>query len=97
MVGYDAGKDVMDANDYAEQERKELVESYGGRAVGLTFNPSNLVAVDVIKTQYAKAINDLHATRAETDDPEKKALCGVAIEQALGAQMWAVKAKTWGI
>lgn len=87
----------MDANKRAEQERKELVESYGGRAVGLTFNPSNLVAVDVVKTQYAEIINDLDATRNETDDPEKKRLCSIAITEAQSAQMWAVKAKTWGL
>lgn len=78
-------------------ERKELVESYGGKAVGLTFNPSNLVAVDVIKTQYAEIINDLDMTRNETEDIEKKRLCEQAIIVAQDAQMWAVKAKTWNI
>lgn len=78
-----------------DQEYKELVESYGGRAVGLTFNPSGLLAVQVLKTEYANIINDLDATRSETDDPEVKRLCSIAITEAQSAQMWAVKAKTW--
>ena len=86
----------MDANEIAEQERKELVESYGGKAVGLTFNPSNLVAVDVIKTTYAEVINDLDQTRTDAADPEQKRLCSIAITEAQTAQMWAVKAITWG-
>jgi hypothetical protein len=85
----------MDANGRAEQERKELVESYGGKAVGLSFNPSNLVAVDVIKTQYAGIINDLDKTRSDATDGEVKRLCSIAITEAQTAQMWAVKALTW--
>jgi hypothetical protein len=78
-----------------DQDHKELVESYGGKAVGLTFNPSKLVAVEVIKTAYANIINDLHQSREDATDPEKKRLCSVAITEAQGAQMWAVKAVTW--
>lgn len=81
----------------ADLERQELVNSYGGKAVGLSFNPSNLLAVDVIKTQYAEIINDLHQTRLENEDPEVKRLCSVAITEAQTAQMWAVKAKTWNV
>lgn len=77
------------------QGYKELVESYGGRAVGLTFNPSNLLAVQVIKTDVADLINDLDKTRADTEDPEKKRLCSIAITELQTAQMWAVKAVTW--
>jgi purine-nucleoside phosphorylase len=87
----------MDANQLAEQEHKDLVESYGGKAVGLTFNPSNLIAVDVIKTRYASIINDLDQTRADAIDGEVKRLCSVAITEAQTAQMWAVKALTWGL
>lgn len=87
---------MPDANERAEQERKELVESYGGKAVGLTFNPSNLVSVDVVKTQYAEIINDLDQTRTDAEDPEVKRLCSIAITEAQSAQMWAVKAITFG-
>jgi len=80
-----------------DAEYKELVESYGGRAVGLTFNPSNLLSVQVIKTAYAEIINDLNTSRNDTDDPEKKRLCSIAITEAQASQMWAVKAVTWGV
>lgn len=78
-----------------DTEYKELVESYGGKAVGLTFNPSNLLAVQVVKTAYANIINDLDQTRADAVTGEKKRLCSVAITEAQSAQMWAVKAITW--
>lgn len=79
-----------------DQEYKDLVESYGGKAVGLTFNPSNLLAVQVVKTAYAEIINDLDQTRTDATDSEVKRLCSVAITEAQTAQMWAVKALTWG-
>lgn len=82
-------------SSYLEQERQELVESYGGKAVGLTFNPSNLVAVDVMKTRFATIIDDLNTTREDATDPEVKRLCSIAITEAQAAQMWAVKALTW--
>lgn len=78
------------------QERKELVESFGGKAVGLTFNPSNLVAVDVIKTDCAELINELNQSRMDTEDGEVKRMLSVAITHIQEAQMWAVKAITWG-
>ena len=78
-----------------DQERKELVESYGGRAVGLDFNPSRLLAVDVIKTNFAEIINDIDQTRADATDGEVKRMCSVAITEAQAACMWAVKALTW--
>lgn len=77
-------------------ERKELVESFGGKAVGLTFNPSNLIAVDVIKTDCAELINELHQSRIDTEDGEVKRMLSVAITEIQTAQMWAVKALTWG-
>lgn len=78
-----------------DQDRKELVESYGGKAVGLTFNPSNLVAVDVIKTDCAELINEFNQTRMDSEDGEVKRMMSLAITHAQEAQMWAVKALTW--
>lgn len=80
-----------------DQDYKELVESYGGRAVGLTFNPSKLLSVEVIKVAYANIINDLDQTRSDAVDGEVKRLCSIAITEAQAAQMWAVKAVTWGL
>ncbi len=79
-----------------DSQYKELVESFGGKAVGLTFNPSNLLAVQVIKTDCAHLINELHQSRTDDEDPEVKRMLSVAITELQTAQMWAVKAKTWG-
>lgn len=79
-----------------DQEYKELVESFGGKAVGLTFNPSGLVAVEVIKTNIAELINGINQTRTDAEDPEVKRMCSIAITDLQSAQMWAVKAVTWG-
>jgi hypothetical protein len=69
--------------------------SFGGKAVGLTFNPSNDPNVQKLKESYADIIDHLNNTRNLTADPEIKRLCSVAITEAQGAQMWAVKAVTW--
>ena len=70
-------------------------------AVGLTFNPSGDAKVNKVKELYAEII-DLCA-ELQTDctqnqspsDTEKARLLSVAITEAQGAQMWAVKAITW--
>lgn len=72
---------------------KEL--SYGERAVGLTFNPSNDAAVQEAKETFAKAIDQMDRLRSITENPEVKRMCSVAITEAQTAQMWAVKAITW--
>jgi hypothetical protein len=69
--------------------------TYGQKAVGATFNPSNNPHVDFIKRQFAFVIDELHLEREKTNDPEKKRLFSIAITEAQGAQMWAVKAVTW--
>lgn len=72
-----------------------LLNSYGGRAVGLSFNPSGDELVNALKVFYALIINAMDETRAGTEDPEKKLLASIAITEAQTAQMWAVKAVTW--
>lgn len=69
--------------------------TFGMKAVGLTFNPSNSPEVDRVKRLYADIIDDCNDARSATDDPEKKRLYSVAITEAQTAQMWAVKAITW--
>ena len=69
--------------------------SFGGKAVGLTFNPSSNPNVQKLKEAYADIIDHLDNTRGSTKDPEVKRLCSVAITEAQTAQMWAVKAVTW--
>lgn len=69
--------------------------TFGQKAVGRNFNPSNDPYVDKMKQHYADIIDQLNELRSQTDDPEVKRLCSVAITEAQGAQMWAVKAITW--
>jgi hypothetical protein len=75
------------------EETREL--SFGEKAVGLTFNPSNDPAVNACKAAFAIVINQMHDLREKTDNPEVKRMASVAITEAQTAQMWAVKAITW--
>lgn len=71
--------------------------SYGGHLAGVTFNPSQDKNVAALKATYADIIDLLNNERNETDDPEKKRHLSIAITEAQTAQMWAVKAVTWGL
>ena len=77
----------------------EREQTYGEKAVGLTFNPSNNGDVDTIKRLYADIIDHMDDFRkgyiARGDNPEVARLCSIAITEAQTAQMWAVKAVTW--
>ncbi len=69
--------------------------SFGEKAVGLTFNPGNNPQVEMIKRNFAEAIDNLHSLRQESEDGEAKRMLSIAITEAQTAQMWAVKAVTW--
>lgn len=69
--------------------------TFGEKAVGLTFNPSGDPAVHAVKQSYANIIDQLNDRRQFEPDGEIKRLLSVAITEAQGAQMWAVKAITW--
>lgn len=68
--------------------------TFGERAVGLKFNPSGDDKVTKIKQLYAEVIDLLNDDRGENRD-ERARLASVAITEAQGAQMWAVKAATF--
>ncbi len=68
--------------------------TYGEKAVGLTFNPSNDVSVDKVKKLYAEIIDTINDIRGLNRD-EKSRLLSVAITEAQTAQMWAVKGITY--
>lgn len=68
--------------------------TYGEKAVGLTFNPSNDEKVQTVKVAYAAIIDALNEAR-KTSDAETARLYSIAITEAQGAQMWAVKAITF--
>lgn len=75
-------------------EDKEL--TFGDRAVGLTFNPSNNKDVQAIKEAFAAVIELLDEYRRNPDTgPEVMRMLSVAITEAQTAQMWGVKAVTW--
>ncbi len=74
--------------------------TFGGKAVGLTFNPSGDERVKKIKELYANIIDDLAGPNGENlgtngETGLKGRILGRAINDAIGAQMWAVKAITW--
>ena len=76
--------------------------TFGEKAVGLTFNPSQDPDVYAIKSKYAEIIDALHQLRGRADEStpdgyEQQRLATIAITEAQGAQMWAVKAATWKI
>lgn len=83
----------LEIQDVSESgERQDL--SFGERAVGLSFNPSMNASVDRIKSLYAQIIDEMAVLR-NTRGGEMSRLASVAITEAQGAQMWAVKAITW--
>lgn len=69
--------------------------TFGGKAVGLTFNPSGDTQVQHCKEIFANAIDQMNELRTYATDPEVKRFASVAITEAQTAQMWAVKAITW--
>jgi hypothetical protein len=70
-------------------------QTFGERAVGLTFNPSGDEKVNVLKAQIAGFIDSCNDWRNEATDLEVKRMYSIAIEHAQTAQMWGVKACTW--
>lgn len=76
----------------AETER-EL--TFGEKAVGLSFNPSNDPVVQDLKERYAGIIDELNNRRVGSDDPGQIRHLSAAITDAETAQMRAVKAVTW--
>lgn len=74
-------------------ETREM--TFGEKAVGLTFNPSNDDAVAQCKAEFARVIDRMNDLRNSTDNAEIKRMASVAITEAQTAQMWAVKAITW--
>lgn len=80
-------------------DQREL--TFGEKAVGLNFNPANNQDVQELKELYAKIIDKhdaiLKNVIADGADGERIRLHKIAITEAQGAQMWSVKAATWGL
>lgn len=81
------------------QPQREM--TFGEKAVGLTFNPSNDENVQKVKTAYAAIIdqlNDLKQKAITDNNSEAVRMFSVAITEAQTSQMWAVKAITlWAV
>jgi hypothetical protein len=69
--------------------------TFGEKAVGLAFNPSQDPAVYSCKSVFARVIDQLNDLRNTSENPDVKRTASVAITEAQTAQMWAVKAITW--
>ena len=70
-------------------------QTFGQKAVGLSFYPSGDDAVAQCKQEFANAIDRMERLRSATESAEVKRMCSIAITEAQTAQMWAVKALTW--
>jgi hypothetical protein len=76
------------------EETREL--SFGEKAVGLTFNPSNNPDVDACKREFAAVIDRMNNLRDQPEcSLEVARMASIAITEAQTSQMWAVKAITW--
>lgn len=71
--------------------------TYGQRAVGLSFNPSNDTTVQHLKELFAQVIDTITALPVGATQVVggRAALMEEAVRQAQTAQMWAVKVATW--
>lgn len=84
----------------SENHTPEL--TFGGKAVGLSFNPSAIEEVDDIKKAAANFIDVVCGPSGEKldfgpgKDNEAASMRKLAQRAAQEAQMWAVKAATWG-
>ena len=78
-----------------EQQTENKVLTYGEKAVGLNFNPSNDSAVDRIKQKAAALIDELNDLREASTNGEEKRMYSIAITEIQSGQVWGVKAATW--
>lgn len=69
--------------------------SLSERRAGVSFNPSNIVTVDVVKQKVADLIQIYQNIQNDSEDGEVKRMAAVAITELQTSQMWAVKAVTW--
>jgi hypothetical protein len=82
--------------DDRQQNVEGAMATFGENAVGLSFNPSGNADVAEVKQAFASMIDFLHDARQTASDAEVKRMLSIAITEAQTAQMWAVKAITWG-
>lgn len=76
---------------------EQQTSTYGQQLVGLNFNPGGSPGVDAVKSAYATIIDRLNDLREKSKNNEQRRLLSIAITQAEGACMFAVKGITWGL
>jgi hypothetical protein len=76
-----------------ENVQREM--TFGEKAVGLTFNPSNDPTVQAIKVKCAELIDEIHELRTNQPNADIARMASIAITEIQTGQMWAVKAATW--
>jgi hypothetical protein len=69
--------------------------TFGEKACGVTFNPSNDDMVQKLKQAFADLVDTCDTLRLKSDNPEEKRMLSLAITDLQTAQMWSVKAVTW--
>lgn len=77
-----------------EEPKAEL--TYGQKLVGLNFNPSNDPTVQDLKEKAAAFLDAIHDVPSEQINVTKQTFLKKAVEDIISAQMFAVKAATWG-
>ena len=70
-------------------------QTFGEKAVGLSFNPSGNEGVDHLKRRYAELIDMHHGAQMATRSDAERRLHSIAIEHLQTAQMWSVKSATY--
>lgn len=74
-------------------ETREI--TFGEKACGVSFNPGGREDVDKIKRAFANVVDLLNEHRLDAS-PDVARMLSIAITETQTAQMWAVKAVTWG-
>lgn len=85
-----------------EQQLKKTDLTHGEKLVGINFNVGNASVVHECKTRFAQAIDQIAEARESarehgTLNAIKEQLLDEAETRIVDAQMWAVKAITYGI
>ena len=70
--------------------------TFGEKACGVNFNPGGDPTVAQIKEDFAALVDSLNGVREVCNNGEKARMLSIAITELQTAQMWAVKAVTWG-
>lgn len=70
-------------------------QTFGQKAVGLSFNPGGSTEVHEIKQAFADLIDRMNTLRITTESSGQARHAALAISQLEDAQMRAVKAVTW--